>query len=135
MSSRSLRPCDCARGSPSSPRPFRVPTGDTGFRILGGLCFAWVALGSLGGGVPRNARAGCSGSTTTSSETWGVRPETFELFTLGTLAVLGILGAVGYLRARPVRAERRAAAPLEDAVPRRFLESGRPAVMLVPSSW
>ena len=31
---------------PEVPRPFRVPTGNTGFRILGGLCFAWVALGS-----------------------------------------------------------------------------------------
>ena len=39
-------------------------------------------------------------------ETWGVSQATFELFTLGTLAVLGVLGAVGYLRARPVRAER-----------------------------
>jgi hypothetical protein len=34
------------------------------------------------------------------------------VFTLGTLAVLGILGALGYLRARPVRAEGRVAAPV-----------------------
>ena len=48
----------------------------------------------------------CSGSTTTSLRPGVSARLTFELFTLGTLAVLGILGAVGYLRARPVRAER-----------------------------
>jgi hypothetical protein len=44
--------------------------------------------------------------------TWGVSQAAFEVFTLGTLAVLGLLGAVGYLRAKPVRAERPVTAEL-----------------------
>ena len=31
---------------PDVVRPFRVPVSDNGFRILGTVCFAWVALGS-----------------------------------------------------------------------------------------
>ena len=46
-------------------------------------------------------------------ETWGFSQAAFELFTLGTLVVLGVLGAVGYLRARPVRAERPAVTELD----------------------
>ena len=87
------------------PRPFRVPTGNTGFRILGGLCFAWVALGSWVAVFPGTLEH-LFGLDYDFEETWGVSQASFELFTLGTLAVLGILGAVGYLRARPVRAER-----------------------------
>ncbi len=36
----------CGRHSPDVPRPFKVPVSDNGFRLLGVLCFAWVALGS-----------------------------------------------------------------------------------------
>jgi glutamate:GABA antiporter len=100
---------------PDVPRPFRVPTGNTGFRILGGLCFAWVALGSWVAVFPGTLER-LFGLDYDFVETWGVSQLTFELFTLGTLAVLGILGAVGYLRARPVRAERPDTAPLEDIV-------------------
>ena len=100
---------------PEVPRPFRVPTGNTGFRILGGLCFAWVALGSWVAVFPGTLER-LFGLDYDFAETWGVSQLTFELFTLGTLAVLGILGAVGYLRARPVRAERPDTAPLEDTV-------------------
>jgi amino acid transporter len=93
------------------PRPFRVPTGNTGFRILGGLCFAWVALGSWVAVFPGTLER-LFGIDYDFVETWGVSQLTFEVFTLGTLAVLGVLGALGYLRGRPVRAEGRVAAPV-----------------------
>ncbi|MFN3006164.1 APC family permease [Mycolicibacterium wolinskyi] len=100
---------------PDVPRPFRVPTGDAGFRALGVLCFAWVALGSWVAVFPGTLDR-LFGLDYDFVETWGVSQLTFEVFTLGTLAVLGILGAVGYLRARPVRAERPVGAPLDGSV-------------------
>ena len=85
---------------PDVPRPFRVPTGNTGFRILGGLCFAWVALGSWVAVFPGTLER-LLGLDYDFAETWGVSQLTFELFTLGTLAVLGILGAVATCAPRP----------------------------------
>ncbi|MGB8407850.1 MAG: APC family permease [Mycobacterium sp.] len=101
---------------PDVHRPFRVPTGNTGFRILGAVSLAWVALGSWVAVFPGTLEA-LFGIDYDFAKTWGVSRPAFELFTLGTLAVLGILGAVGYLRGRPVRAERPETTPLEDAVP------------------
>jgi amino acid transporter len=97
---------------PDVARPFRVPTGNTGFRILGGLCFLWVALGSWVAVFPGTLES-LFGIDYDFEKTWGVSQLTFEVFTLGTLVVLGILGAVGYLRARAVRAERPDTTPLE----------------------
>lgn len=98
---------------PEVTRPFRVPTGDMGFRVLGGLCFVWVALGSWVAVFPGTLES-LFGIDYDFEKTWGVSQLTFEVFTLGTLAVLGILGAVGYLRARGVRAERPNGASLEE---------------------
>jgi glutamate:GABA antiporter len=100
---------------PEIVRPFRVPTGDTGFRILGGVCFAWVLLGSWVAVFPGTLEH-LFGIDYDFEETWGVSQATFELFTVGTLVVLGILGGAGYLRAKSVRAERPVSAPIEDAL-------------------
>jgi amino acid transporter len=100
---------------PEVVRPFRVPTGNTGFRILGGVCLAWVLLGSWVAVFPGTLER-LVGIDYDFEETWGVSQATFELFTVGTLVVLGILGAVGYLRAKSVRAERPVRAPTKGAL-------------------
>jgi amino acid transporter len=100
---------------PEVPRPFRVPTGNTGFRILGGVCLAWVLLGSWVAVFPGTLER-VFGIDYDFVETWGVSQATFESFTIGTLVALGILGAVGYLRAGSVRAERPVHEPARDAL-------------------
>jgi amino acid transporter len=90
------------RAFPDTPRPFRVPVSDGAFRLLVGVCTAWVALGSWVAIFPGTLEA-VFGVTYSFKDQWGVSRETFEVFTLGTLGVLALLGLVGYLRARPVR--------------------------------
>ena len=53
--------------------------------------------------------SGCSGSATSSSQTWGVTEGTFEALTLGTLAVIVVIGLIGLRRRgrRPRAASRR----------------------------
>jgi glutamate:GABA antiporter len=95
---------------PDVVRPFRVPVSDNGFRIIGIVCFAWVALGSWVAIFPGTLDR-LLGQEYDFNGTWGVSQGVFELFTLGTLAVLGVLGAVGYVRAKAVRAEGSGADP------------------------
>ncbi|BCY10745.1 APC family permease [Actinoplanes sp. L3-i22] len=83
-------------------RPFRVPVSDRGFALLGGLCFAWVLLGSWVAVFPGTLEA-LFGVDYAFTDVWGVSQARFEAFTLGTLAVLLILGAAGYLRGARVR--------------------------------
>jgi amino acid transporter len=90
---------------PDIPRPFRVPVSDNGFRALGILCFAWVALGSWVAVFPGTLER-LFGLDYEFEETWGVSAGVFELFTLGTLAALATLGVAGYVVARPLRTER-----------------------------
>jgi len=86
-------------------RPFRVPVSNAGFRFLGIVCFAWVALGSWVAIFPGTLER-LLGQDYDFTETWGVSQGVFEMFTLGTLAVLGVLGGAGYVFAKAVRAER-----------------------------
>lgn len=102
---------------PDVVRPFRVPVSDRGFRVLGAVCFGWVALGSWVAVFPGTLDA-LFGLPYDFEETWGVSTVVFEVFTLGTLAALAVLGIVGYLAARPLRLEGRhaAAMPVDAAV-------------------
>lgn len=93
---------------PDIDRPFRVPVSDNGFRLLGAMCFLWVALGSWVAVFPGTLDR-LFGLDYDFREVWGVSAGVFEAFTLGTLAVLGVLGAVGYLTAKPLRLERHGA--------------------------
>jgi hypothetical protein len=91
---------------PDVARPFKVPVSDNGFRVLGAICFAWVALGSWVAVFPGTLDR-LFGLSYDFEEVWGVSATSFEVFTLGTLAALGALGAVGYLSAKPLRVEQR----------------------------
>jgi len=89
---------------PDVVRPFKVPVSDNVFRGMGGLCFAWVALGSWVAVFPGTLDR-LFGLDYAFEETWGVSRWVFELFTLGTLAALAVLGIVGYLAGKPLRVE------------------------------
>lgn len=87
---------------PDIERPFRVPVSDTGFRVLGGIAFAWVLLGSWVAVFPGTLEP-LLGQEYDFVEIWGVTHLQFQTLTLGTLGVLLVLGSVGYLLGAPVR--------------------------------
>jgi amino acid transporter len=88
---------------PEMTRPFRVPLGITGFRVLGALCMFWIVLGSWVAIFP-GVLEQLFGLKYDFMSAWGVRQGAFEAFTLGTLLVLLALGLVGYWRGRAIRA-------------------------------
>jgi glutamate:GABA antiporter len=100
------------RVDPERPRPFRVPVSDTGFSLMGWLCFFWIALGSWVAVFPGTLEP-LFGADYDFTDTWGVSRTTFEVFTIGTLVVLLVLGFVGYVLGAPVRR----AVPLDAAPP------------------
>jgi amino acid transporter len=88
---------------PEIPRPFRVPIGIFGFRVLGILCMFWILLGSWVAIFPGILEALFGLKYDFMSE-WGVTQGAFEAFTLGTLLVLLALGLIGYWRGKGIRA-------------------------------
>nr|WP_244954065.1 APC family permease [Spelaeicoccus albus] len=90
---------------PDVERPFRAPVNDTGFRILGIICFAWVVLGSWVTVFPGTLEP-LFGLSYDFKDNWGVGRLPFEILTLGTLAFLIILGLVGYVRGKHIRAHK-----------------------------
>lgn len=87
---------------PDVHRPFRVPVSDAWFKVFGGICFAWIVLGSWVAVFPGTLEL-VFGVGYDFEGTWGVSQLEFELFALGTLLVILALGVVGYRRGRRVR--------------------------------
>lgn len=98
---------------PEVVRPYQVPVSNTGFSVLGWVCFAWIALGSWVAIFPGTLES-LFGLDYPFMDYWGVTRTQFEVFTLGTLAVLLVLGVTGYIFGAPVRAERSAVDPDSD---------------------
>ncbi|MHA7158227.1 MULTISPECIES: APC family permease [Glutamicibacter] len=88
---------------PDAVRPFRVPVSDGVFKLLGGICFAWILLGSWVAIFPGTLEA-LFNVEYDFVEIWGVSQLSFEVFALGTLAAILLLGIIGYLRGAKVRA-------------------------------
>jgi hypothetical protein len=96
-------------------RPYRVPGGNRGMWIVGGLTTFWVALGSFVATFP-GVLEKLFGISYDFHDTWGVSRATFEVLTLGTLAVILAIALIGYFFGRSVR-ERVAVIPLESDIP------------------
>jgi glutamate:GABA antiporter len=92
-------------------RPYRVPGGNRGMWIVGGLTTFWVALGSFVATFP-GVLEKLFGISYDFKDEWGVSRATFEVLTLGTLAVILAIALVGYALGRSVR-QRVAVIPLE----------------------
>ncbi|MEN3285054.1 MAG: glutamate:GABA antiporter [Solirubrobacteraceae bacterium] len=92
-------------------RPYRVPFGDAGLWIAGGLTTFWVALGSWVAVFPGTLEK-LFGIDYDFKGTWGVSRGTYEALTLGTLAVILAVAVIGYALSRSVR-EQVAVVPLE----------------------
>jgi amino acid transporter len=89
---------------PDVPRPYRVPFGNAGMLIAGGLTTFWVALGSWTATFPGTLES-LFGVDYDFVDVWGVSRATFTLLTLGTLAVVLLIAVVGYALGADVRRE------------------------------
>jgi glutamate:GABA antiporter len=83
-------------------RPYRVPGGATGLRVMASVCLAWIALGSWVAVFPGTLEH-LVGIEYDFAETWGVSQAQFEIFTVGTLVGLVVFAAVGYAGGRRLR--------------------------------
>jgi amino acid transporter len=88
---------------PGVPRPYRIPGGNTGAWIGGGVTLAWVVLGSWIAVFPDTIE-NTVGAGYNFHDYWGISRMRFEVFTLGTLAVIAVIGVIGYMLGAPVRA-------------------------------
>ncbi|PRA12345.1 amino acid permease [Arthrobacter sp. MYb211] len=91
---------------PSVVRPFRVPVSNSTFAVLGGICFAWILIGSWIAVFPGSLEY-AFGMDYDFEAIWGLSWSQFESFALGTLASILALGIVGYILGRKVREEER----------------------------
>ena len=90
---------------PSAPRPFKVPVSDNGFKVLGGICFAWILVGSWIAVFPGTLEH-AFGMEYDFEGIWGLSQSAFESFALGTLGSILALGIVGYIFGKKVREEK-----------------------------
>ncbi|WP_113718199.1 APC family permease [Arthrobacter dokdonensis] len=89
---------------PSVVRPFRVPVSDTGFKVLGGICLTWIAIGSWVAVFPGTLER-VFGIKYDFEGVWGLSQPAFETFALGTLGSIMLLGILGYIFGKKVRGE------------------------------
>ena len=87
---------------PGVHRPFKVPGGDTLWKALGVICFAWIALGTWVAVFPGTLEA-LLGVEYPFAEIWGVEQGTFSVFTLTTLGIIVVIGILGYVFGRKLR--------------------------------
>ena len=87
---------------PGIERPFRVPVGNVGFTILGGIAFLWILLGSWVAIFPGTLDR-LFGQEYNFLDEWGVDQGPFTALTLGTLGALAALALIGYVRGHRVR--------------------------------
>ncbi len=87
---------------PEVPRPYRIPGGNTGAWIAGGLCTAFIVLASFVAVFP-DVIERALGAGYDFKDKWGISPLRFEVFTLATLAAIIAFAVVGYWLGRPVR--------------------------------
>jgi amino acid transporter len=99
---------------PNVRRPYRVPGGNRGMWIVGGITTFWVALGSFVATFP-GVLEKLFGIEYNFKDEWGVSRATFEALTLGTLAVILAIALIGYALGRSVR-EKVAVVPLQSEV-------------------
>src|SRR5262249_48005675 len=89
---------------PDVPRPYRVPGGELGVWIAGGICTAFTVLASFVAVFP-DVIERWLGAGYDFKGSWGISRMRFEVFTLGTLAVIIAFAIVCYWLGRPVRAQ------------------------------
>jgi glutamate:GABA antiporter len=91
------------RRYPHVERPYRVPGGDAGFFLLGGVVSFFILIGGITTLFPSFLN-GLFSVPYSFSASWGVSEVRFELFTIGTLLAVILLGVIGYLFGGRVRA-------------------------------
>jgi glutamate:GABA antiporter len=86
----------------ATPRPFRIPGGDTAMLLGVVLITFWVTLGSWTAVFPGTLNHALGVGYSIKDE-WGVSGATFFAFTLGTLALIVAIAFAGYAAAAGVR--------------------------------
>jgi amino acid transporter len=87
---------------PDVPRPYRIPFGNAGAWLGGGITLAWIVLGSWIAVFPDTIE-NLVGAGYNFKAYWGITRLRFEVFTLGTLLVIAIIGVVGYVLGSAIR--------------------------------
>jgi amino acid transporter len=87
---------------PDVPRPYRLPGGNVGAWVAGGICTAFILLASFVAVFP-DVIERALGAGYDFKGYWGISRLRFETFTLGTLAVIIAFALFCYWIGRPVR--------------------------------
>ncbi len=88
---------------PDVHRPYRVPGGNAGIWVVGGLVTAWALLGSWVAVFPGTLEPLFGVDYGSFVDVWGVSRATFHGLTLGTLLIMFLIAIAGYLAGSNVR--------------------------------